>query len=325
MKPVFIAFALFGAAGGTAEAASLGATELLNQYNLITTSDVTGSSGFHIDGRALVGGNYAVDAGSVVYMNAKGAASDHAALIVAGTVGNQVHVNNGGDAVVGGGLNKLNMNGGGTKTAFGAGSAPVDFARVMSDYAGSLAAMDASASGVTRRGSIHDRSNTWDVAGIDGGVGVLSLTEADFRADRDVTFNLGAGIDWVVVNVAATVADKIFNLGSTFKAQQGLSAASHILWNFTGFEKVVFDAKFAAGAILADGAQVVTTGGNIEGSVFADSFRGLSELHFTGLADGDLPGDLPPTPPAVPLPAGMPLLLGGLAMVGLVRRRRKAA
>lgn len=69
-----------GAAGamlglGPAQATTLDAGDLLRQFNLVTTGDVTGSSGFHVDGRALVGGDYKVQSGSVVYMNAKGEAS----------------------------------------------------------------------------------------------------------------------------------------------------------------------------------------------------------------------------------------------------------
>lgn len=306
------------------EAATLGATDLLKQFNLITKGDVTGSAGFHADGRVLAGGDYKVQAGSVVYMNAKGDASDFDELIVRGNVESLVHVNQGGNAAVGSGLDKLNMNGG-SKSVFAEGSAPQGYAQVLSDYASSLASMTASTTGVTRQGSQHDRSNTYNISGVLDGIGVLSLTEADIRADRDFVFNLGSDVNWVVVNVHATDSDKTFNLGSAFKAQQDSSTASRVLWNFVGFTDVIFDAKFAAGAILADGSRVTTTAGNIEGSVFADSFRGLSELHFTGLADGQLPGDNVQEPAPVPLPAAMPMLLSGVGLTGLFLRRRKKA
>ncbi len=306
------------------EAATLGATDLLRQFNLVTKGDVTGSSGFHVDGRALVGGDYKAQAGSVVYMNGKGDASDHDEFIVKGRVQSQVHVNRGGNAAVGQGLDKLNMNGGGSKSAFAESSAPAGHVQTLSNYAATLGSMAASSSGVVRQGSVHDRTNTYAISGQLDGIGVLSLTEADIRADRDFNFNLGSDVDWVVVNVRATQTDKTFRLGSTFKAQQGASTASKVVWNFIGFDDVIFDAKFSAGAILADGSRVTTNGGNIEGSVFADRFHGLSELHFTGLGEGRLPGDEVQQPAPVPLPAGMPLLLSGFGLLAWAHRRKRA-
>lgn len=305
------------------EAATLGATDLLKQFNLITKGDVTGSAGFHVDGRALVGGDYKIQAGSVVYMNGKGEASDFDEFIVKGGVDSLVHVNGGGSAIAGQGLDKLNMNGGGSKSAYTDGSAPAGYVQTLSAYAGVLGSMTASTTGIVRQGSSNDRTNTYSISGLLDGIGVLSLTETDIRADRDVVFNLGSGVDWVVVNVRANEKDKTFRLGSTFKAQQGSSTASKVLWNFIGFDDVIFDAKFSAGAILADGSRVTTTAGNIEGSLFADSFHGLSELHFTGLGGGRLPDDEAQQPAPVPLPAGMPLLLSCFGMLGFWAQRRK--
>ena len=326
MRLGFFAAASFGCILGAVsagEAATLGATDLLRQFNLVTKGDVTGSSGFHVDGRALVGGDYKVQAGSVVYMNRKGDASDHDDFIVKGRVESQVHVNNGGSAVAGQGLDKLNMNGGGSKSAYAEGSAPAGYVQTLSNYAATLGSMAASSSGVVRQGSVHDRTNTYSISGVADGIGVLSLTEADIRADRDFRFDLGKDVDWVVVNVRATQADKTFRLGSTFKAQDR-NTASKVVWNFIGFDDVIFDAMFAAGAILADGSRVQTTGGNIEGSVFADRFHGLSELHFTGLGEGRLPGDEVRQPAPVPLPAGMPLLLSGFGLLARAHRRKRA-
>ncbi|WP_146038758.1 collagen-binding domain-containing protein [Paracoccus sp. SY] len=316
------ASSLLGAVS-SGEAATLSATDLLKQFNLITKGDVTGSAGFHVDGRVLVGGDYKVELGSVVYMNGKGDASDFDEFVVKGRVDAQVHVNGGGNAAVGQGLDKLNMNGGGSKSAYAEGSAPSGHVQALSNYAGDLASMAASTTGIVRQGSVHDLTNTYNISGLLNGIGVLSLTEADIRADRDFVFNLGSDVDWVVVNVRATEADKTFRLGSTFKAQQGGSTASKVLWNFIGFEDVIFDAQFSAGAILADGSRVTTTAGNIEGSVFSDRFHGLSELHFTGLGDGPLPGDEVQQPAPVPLPAGMPLLLSGFGLLRYWAQRRK--
>ena len=320
-KSLFLSIVAVAASAPLAQAASLTAGELLSQYNLITTGDVTGNGGFHVDGRVLVGGDWLAGPSTVVYMNGKGAESGFADAIIAGDVAQPTHVNNGGDAVAGSGLDNLNMNGGGSKSSYTAASAPTGYGTVLGDYAQTLAGYAETSANITRQGSIHDPTNTYDVAGVE--IGVLSLLESDIRADRDMNFNLGAGVEWLVVNVTAT-ADKIFSLGSAFKAQQSASIASKVIWNFVGFDQVIFDAQFTAGAILAQGAEVVTNAGNIEASVFSDSFRGLSELHYVGLANGDLPGTTTDmTQPApVPLPAGMPLLLLGLGVFGVVARRR---
>lgn len=316
MRSVTFALALSGGvlAGGltSAHAATLSATELLQQFNLITTGDVTGTGGFHADGRVLAGGNYTVGAGSVVFMNGKGAASDFDELIVAGTVANQVHLNNGGDAAVGGGKANVNLNGGGAKVDYTAASAPHDYAKVLSDYSKTLSGLDAS-EGVKRQ------ENKFDVSGVTGPTAVINLKEADITAQRDFNFTFGAA-DWIVLNILATDDDKAFQMNSV-KVQPGAATASKVIWNFIGFDSVTFDGLFQ-GTILADGALVKTLAGNIEGSVFAGGFDGRSELHYIGL--GELPHqDVSPAP--VPLPAAAPLLLAGIAALAALRRRRKAA
>ncbi|MEJ2019575.1 MAG: choice-of-anchor A family protein, partial [Maritimibacter sp.] len=88
------AFALVAFLGGSAQAATLSAEELLSQFNLITVGDVTGTSGSHVHGRALVGGNWS--GGSEVYTHGDGAPSGYAALTVGGNVTSPVKVLGGG-------------------------------------------------------------------------------------------------------------------------------------------------------------------------------------------------------------------------------------
>ena len=299
-------------AGGLspAHAAPLSATELLQQYNLITTGDVTGTSGFHVDGRVLAGGDWKVDAWSVVHMNGKGAASDFDEFVVAGTVANPVHLNNGGSAAVGGGKANVNLNGGGTATDYTAASAPQGYGQVLSDYATGLSGLAAS-EGVTRN------ENKFDVSGVAGSTAVINLKEADITAQRDFNFIFGAA-DWIVLNILATDTDKAFQMNNV-KVQPGHATASKVIWNFIGFETVTFDGLFQ-GTILADGAKVTTLAGNIEGSVFASAFEGKSELHYMGV--GELPHDNGPAP--IPLPTSAPLLLAGIGALAALRRRKAA-
>ncbi len=92
---------------GTACAAPLTATQMLQQFNVVVSGNLTSTS--HVDGRAYVGLN--ANGGDYVQHVGDTPASAYAGLTVGGTLGGNVHVNGLG-LVTGGDANGINVNSG---------------------------------------------------------------------------------------------------------------------------------------------------------------------------------------------------------------------
>ncbi len=300
--------AVFGFCG-SAYAGSLSATELLQQFNVITTGNVVSQGGFHVDGRALVGGDYTSN-GDVVYMNGAGTDSGYADLIVQGTLTGAIQVNNGGSVMAASYDTTPKLNGGGSLVAYNTALVPENYGQVLSDYSAFLASQSQS-DGV----SVDWANNDFNAKGVTGDTAYFTITESQLATQRDFDFTFGSSTDWIVLNIYATEADKDFQL-DTAKAQQGLSTMAHVVWNFVGFETVTLDGLYQ-GTFLADGATIINRGGNIEGSVFAENLISSSEVHANVI--GELPDA---STPVVPVPATLPLLLGGIGAIAALRRRK---
>ena len=100
------------------------------------------------------------------------------------------------------------------------------------------------------------------------------------------------------------------------------------LQNFTTLTKGTQAIKF--GSWMRDDREAITTNGNFNGSIFAASLSGSEQSSFDPFGYGEpIPNAVDPLPA---LPDGLPIAMGGLALLGFAglvlqrrSRRRRAA
>ncbi len=310
MKMISGAIAIAVGLAGSASASTLGPFEILQQYNLVTAGDVVSTQ--EVEGRAYVGGNLSGSGFQVDFKPT--AASDFADLIVIGdsSVPNINLQNNSNSDVVIGGVNTSNINnlGGGTLTV---GSLPaplvpmfpVEMLMGLSDQFG--ATLSNAVEAVTGQSNLL-RLN----AAPTDGTTIYSLDIADLnRGGIEVDLN---GADTVIINVFGEGA-----INSNFQGGGLDDFAQKAIWNFVDAEVLEF--KQFYGQVLAPFTNVTNTSA-IKGTLFADSVTLNGEIHLRTFS-GDL-SPFDPQPSAVPLPAGVLLLLGAVgALAGLGRIRAK--
>ncbi|SFR19518.1 collagen-binding domain-containing protein [Poseidonocella sedimentorum] len=302
MKSLFFAAAL-AVSGAAAQAATLSASETLEQFVLVTEGDLTGNS-VHVHGRSLIGGDLSTDNWSDFFnVNAdewpKIGASVFAELIVAGNATSSFNVNQGGDLAVAGAISgTFNLNDGGSQVAF---DAPENYWIQMEAMSADLSAAAASASAITL---VKNAENKLAINA--GGVYTISATELAGVGGISYGF---APDETVIINVTGDAAVLSANMEGTDK---GL--AQNVIWNFESTNTVTLNASIF-GTVVATDAKV-TFHSDIEGSLIASLVDANAQIHVQTFL-----GELPEIG-QVPLPAALPLLLAGLGVFGAVARRK---
>ena len=300
---------LSAALAGPAGATALTAQQILSEFNLVTTGNVTTQS--DIEGAIVDGGN--LNAASL-YNNQE---PSHPDIYVYGTLGGPMNIDHYVNlyyATPGVGNPQVNFNGGHTQyTTLPALSA---FTAPLAALSSQLAAAAPTAGATEVNGAFRANGAT--------GLVVFDLTAAQLESDlynQQVTFSGGAGVTGFIVNVSGDFAEPG---GANFNTAQ-----QDALFNFYDASSVTLGNWKTS--VLAPQADLSIANGYLAGSVFAARFSGGGELHNDNLYDGALPspasGGHPSGPTAAPEPSTWAMLLAGFAGLGFagVRRTRRAA
>jgi choice-of-anchor A domain-containing protein len=285
-----------------------------NDYTEFTFSD---STRINVDsqGQVAVGGNATFNNFTVASsINSGNINGDYSLIVNKNLGGTQAVVQGYGDALYktkDSGTN-LYFNGGGTGHTG-------TISNFFSDAQSYLTTLSATLAGTTANGTTSvNPSGYVTLTGTDTSLDVFNLTGAQLAGaqSQGLAFDVPSSAT-VVVNIDGTV-DTFSSFGI---ALNGLSE-THILYNFTQATSLTINNIQIEGTILAPYATVHFNGGQINGSIIANSLTsdfsygsGESHLH---LFDGNLPT------PAVPEPSSLSLIaMAGIMTLGPFFRRRK--
>lgn len=274
---------------------------MLQQYNLITKGDVSSSQ--EVEGNVYIGGNLSGSTMQVGFVKGDVPDSNLAELVVLGdSTVSYLNLDPTIDVVIGG-TSSSKINTPGTVTI---GSTPseqvLDSSYVFStldNWSDELASLQTTG------------TYTEGEQGYTFGAGVYNIT-LDQLSKHEFTYNLAEG-ETIVFNVAGenlSIQKNWPGLTSEF------SIAKQVVWNFYEAKTLNIDSKIV-GSVLAPDATLSGFAGSLEGSVFAYAVNlanGEIHLQQPEIASNDTP--------VVPVPATLPLLLGGIGAIAALRRRK---
>ncbi|HEY3756507.1 MAG TPA: choice-of-anchor A family protein [Opitutaceae bacterium] len=295
------AAALFGAlvlppaalAGPSPSGVNLAAAD---GYNLVTFSGATLSDS-DIEGTAAVGGNATFDSYSI---------GDQAGisnpLTAAFVVGGNLTAGNGnvfeGSIYVAGtysgpGYSLDSAPGSVTEPSLGSAGIPFDFGAAQM----ALKADSHQDSLLAANGTAISHFSTLTLTGTSAGLNVFDLTDAELASDTTLDIDAPTGSQ-VLINVSGAT-DTFSDLGynGTF------SDDADILYNFYQATTLSMVGIGVEGSVLAPGAAVNFTSGQLNGELIAYSFTGGGELHAHSF------DNRPSGPPSVPDGGGTALML----------------
>ncbi len=316
-----------------AQAASLSALEILQQFNVVSLGDMTASS--NIQGRTFVGGNLSGNSADF-QVRTPSNPSTFGALTVDGDIsGGAKNINNAGSAVAAGNLvsgSGLNMNGGGNVTLGGVrqsganvnlnGGALSENAAVSlptAEFTNTLITFSAVLKGLGGIAAATENGGNrglFDAAAPDAnGIAVYNVSIGDLGGLNEARLGLN-GASAVIINVsgAGNLNFRANNIGSDLT-----DLADNVIWNFSELDGDLRLERQMFGTVLAPFADVTNTS-SVEGSIIAATLALNAQAHqfsFSG-----------PIPPGVPLPPAF-AMMGAVALMGAGfagwRRRRQAA
>lgn len=307
----------------TGFAANLDAQGLMNSLNLVVLGDADASAINHIEGTAYIGGD--LNSGTI-YANNRGmdevtVGDVTGGLIVGGDINATVNGGGQGAIVVGGTIN--GGNGSGLPTTTGAVVPVAEMATLFTELSSNLATLDTTA-GATFDTAMNFQSLT-SGAGDEDGIAVLNLSQTDaldlMSNGGQLRFNLDTDVTSYIVNVAGTD----FTGANAINIQTN-NAQPNVLFNFYEAQSLTTNSTWNA-SILAPEAAYFNGSGENGTYVVGSLIMGGEIRPYNGntVFSGTLPTFATETAAPVPVPAALPLAATGLALLGFVGRRRKAA
>ena len=189
-----------------------------------------------------------------------------------------------------------------------------NFSQTLTSLSSSLYSLQGNSGYVISEG---DRMVTFTAADSKFAVFDLSKLGSTYYSGYKFKFDLGEA-KTVIMNVAAQgtldFSSSFDDFGNGYATKADM--ASKVIWNFSsGLTELNTDKEFR-GSILATGA-TLTNQNNVEGVVMVNGLDQRAEIHYATAFTG--------TVTAVPEPETYAMMLGGLALMAGIARRRRAA
>ena len=281
------------------------AKDILSGFNLVTTGKLSTQS--DIVGDAVVGG----DLSGATFFGGGANIPSSPRLYLFGKLNSSLNLNLGGSLYYSGSIKppSVNFNGGGKHY-----DTPPNPLGYYTDPLANLSTQLANLTATTGTSFVNGKFN----AGSNTGIVVFHISGSDLASDlvnHDISF-AGAGVTSYIINVIGNFTDPS---STHFNVDQ-----EDALFNFEDATTVNLG-QWGASILAPDASVKISSGGNIEGSLFAKEFLGGGELHNNNLFDGALPTTTLST--AVPEPSTWAMLFAGFAGLGFLgwRRARKDA
>jgi PEP-CTERM motif len=285
------------AATGPARADAMMAKDILSNFNLVTTGNVSTNS--DIVGDAVVGGNLS----GATFFGGGANIPSSPDLYLFGKLNSSLNLNSGGNLYFAGTTSQhVNYNGGGGKLYTTLPNALSYYTNPLTDLSTQLADLTATTGTSFVNGKFNAGSNT--------GIVVFDISGSTLASDlvnHDISFTGGKGVTSYIINVIGNFTDPS---STHFNVDQ-----EDALFNFENAATVNLG-QWGASILAPDAAVKITSGGNIEGSLFAQSFLGGGELHNNNLFNGALPSA------AAPEPSTWAMLIVGFAGLGILGWRK---